>query len=60
MDKPKVGDWIAFYSNGVIKYSEIRYIVPRIGLPDHLCTHDGTVSADAVLELRALLEIDDE
>lgn len=50
----KVGDWVRFYVNGHLVIGQVEYISKRRSWEswDSICTTEGSVSADYVLEVR--------
>ena len=51
--KPKMGDWVRFYANGVLVIGCVEYVRVDTVLGDHeLYTTAGAVDSESVLELR--------
>jgi hypothetical protein len=58
MNEPKVGDWVRFYSGGVLKIAIVQYVEPSKiwGATYDLLTDAGRIDDTSVIELRRAQE----
>lgn len=51
----KVGDWVRFYSNGVLVIGQVEYIYKDLWT--RICTDKGMISPDSIREVRRPNEV---
>ena len=52
----RVGDWVAIYRDGHVVYARVEYLRRSISGFRNICTTEGIVHDDAVMEIRRMAE----